>query len=227
MIVKKSILLVTALFSFSNLSASSIKEDDLDGSEKSTFTPKYQSISRHKQKEESYTSDLSESYRTKGIPTEDDFTKMEAKFKEDFLRKGYKGQFWTQEHIDIWEISEESREEMNSKADKPFQLASKKAYFQKLNQIVKSLDLKRPKPTDLSDLSETYRTTGVPTQEDFTKMGIKFEEDYEGDFWTQEKVDEWEISQAARDRANSYSNYRRTLRKTVVEFYDYWEKLNK
>ena len=227
MIVKKSILLVTALLSLSNLSASSIKEDNQEGSEKSSFTPKYQSVSRYKQKEESYTSHLSESYRTKGIPTEEDFTKMEAKFKEDFLKKGYKGQFWTQENIDIWEISEESREEMNSKADKPFQLASKKAYFQKLNQIVKSLDLKRPKPTDLSDLSETYRTTGVPTQEDFTKMESKFEEDYEGNYWTQDMLDKWEISQDARDLANSYSSYRRTLRKTVVEFYDYWERLNK
>jgi len=51
--------------------------------------------------------------------------------------------------------------------------------------------------------------------------------DYDGEYWTQEMADYWEISQEARDEANSIMSYRSILRKDSNEFYTYWEFLNK
>ena len=220
--LKMSLLLTTSLF----LSVQAVKAIDLDvEKEEETSPPK--TIEKKKQFEETYLSDLSESYRTGGVPTQEDFELMESKFKEDALRIGWKGKYWTQEKVDEWEIPQEVREDMNSKAVNVGSKRGKKEFFKKLNDKIKVLNLREPKPTDLSDLSETYQTTGVPTQEDFEMMENKFEEDYEGAFWTQERVDAWEISEESRERVASYREYCRILRKSASEFYAYWQQLNK
>lgn len=59
-------------------------------------------------------------------------------------------------------------------------------------------------------------------------MEKKFLEDYNGEYWTQEKIDEWEISDDARELANSLNSYGITLKKyTQKELYDYWLNLTK
>jgi len=101
----------------------------------------------------SYTDDLSDSYKTSGKPTSEDFNKMENKFKADSLKKGRKGRYWTQEMVDLWEISQEARDEINIKATKPIQAYEKKEFFTRLNDNIKSLKLRKPERTNVSNLS--------------------------------------------------------------------------
>lgn len=215
-ISKKNLLLGIGLLSLNLSPVFSMDEKLMD--EKPAF-------SGFISKKQRYTSDLSGSYRTSGVATSADYDLMERKFKEDFLKKGYKGQYWTQENVDKWEIPDSVREQMNQAAAIPYQIAEKKEYFKQLNGIIKGLNLKRPKPTDISDLSKSYHTSGIPTPADYELMGVKFEEDFFGEFWTQEKVDEWEISDESRERSNNILNYCTILKKTPAEFYDYWSSL--